>query len=122
MKDCNSCGKCCENWGADGLSATREEIAWWQDHRPDIAHYISDDGRIWIDPDTGQHVSRCPWLTPAPDGRRKLCAIYAVRPEDCRLYPSNVKEMQLDECEMLEARDIAHPERAERQLIAMKRA
>ena len=121
MRDCTGCGNCCENWGADGLSATADEIAWWEDYRPDIAAYVSDDGEIWVEPVTGRKVMRCPWLTPSPDGRRKLCAIYPFRPGDCRLYPSNLVEMQRDRCEMLEARDLDNPARAQQQLDAMKR-
>ena len=115
MKDCNSCGKCCLKWGSDGLSATAAEIDWWETHRPDIARFVAD-GRIWIDPVTNDYFSRCPWLREAPDGKRFLCEIYDVRPEDCRLYPSNISEMVRDECEMLEPGDFKDAKRAQRKL------
>ncbi len=115
MKNCNSCGKCCEKYGGDGLSASAEEIDWWVTHRPDIAHYVQD-GKIWIDPATGEHVARCPWLRRSQDGRSFSCDIYDVRPEDCRHYPANVAEMIRDDCEMLEKRDLNDLRRAQTRL------
>ena len=118
MKECNSCGKCCQKWGSDGLSATAEEIDWWETHRPDIARFV-DGGRIWIDPQTSDYFPRCPWLRESADGKRFLCDIYEVRPEDCRLYPSNIDEMVRDDCEMLEPCDLDDRGRAERKLDAI---
>ena len=104
MKNCNACGKCCENWGNAGLSASAADIERWETRRPDIARLVDGD-RIWIDPATGDYFARCPWLQSSPDGRMKTCGIYADRPEDCRLYPSNISEMIQDDCEMLEPHD-----------------
>lgn len=115
MKDCNSCGKCCEKYGGDSLSATADEIEWWEAHRPDIARYVND-GKIWIDPETNDYFARCPWLRQASDGKRFTCDIYDVRPEDCRHYPTNIAEMVRDDCEMLEKRDLADLKRAQRKL------
>ena len=115
MKNCNSCGKCCENYGSDSLSATAEEIDWWETYRPEIAHYVKD-GKIWIDPTTGDYVARCPWLQKSPDGKKFTCDIYDVRPEDCRLYPTDIAEMIRDECEMIERRDLVDLKRAQRKL------
>ncbi|MDJ0814326.1 MAG: YkgJ family cysteine cluster protein [Woeseiaceae bacterium] len=118
MKDCNSCGKCCEKYGGDGLSATSEEIGWWLTHRPDIARYVQDD-RIWIDPETNDYFARCPWLSRSADGSKFVCDIYAVRPEDCRHYPTNIAEMVRDGCEMLERHDLVDVGRAQRKLDAI---
>ena len=115
MKSCNSCGKCCENWGNDGLSASAEDIERWETYRPDIARYVHDD-KIWIDPATGDNFARCPWLRTSQDGKKTTCDIYDDRPEDCRLYPSNVAEMIQDNCEMIERRDLANLKRAQRKL------
>lgn len=115
MKDCNSCGKCCLNYGNDGLSASAEEIDWWETYRPDIARYVQGK-KIWIDPATDDYVARCPWLRQSPDEKRYTCDIYEVRPEDCRLYPTNVAEMIRDECEMIERRDLVDLKRAQRKL------
>ena len=114
MKDCNQCGKCCIKYGGDGgLSATREEIEWWQSHRSEIARYVRGD-QIWIDPDTGKHFAGCPWLNKAPDEEVYTCDIYFDRPEDCRDYPSLVSEMIRDGCEMIEVQDLSDPRAQEK--------
>jgi Fe-S-cluster containining protein len=115
MKNCNSCGKCCEKWGNDGLSASAEEIDWWETYRPDIARYVQDE-KIWIDPATGDYFARCPWLQKSTDGKKFTCDIYDVRPEDCRHYPVDIAEMVRDDCEMLEQRDLVDLRGAQRKL------
>ena len=47
MKNCNSCGKCCETAGDGGLSASATEIDWWETYRPDIARYVQGN-KIWV--------------------------------------------------------------------------
>ena len=118
MKNCNSCGKCCETWGGGGLSATAEEIEWWETYRPDIARYVQGE-KIWIDPATGEFFARCPWLRKLPDSKKYACDIYDVRPEDCRHYPVDIAEMVRDDCEMLEQRDLVNLSRAQRKLDAI---
>jgi uncharacterized protein len=107
MKDCNQCGKCCVKYGGDGgLSATKEEISWWEDHRPEIARYVQNKN-IWLDPESGKMLSVCPWLSKTDN--KYYCEIYFDRPEDCREYPSLVSEMIRDECEMIELKDLTDP-------------
>lgn len=115
MKHCNSCGKCCETAGNGGLSATPEEIDRWEMFRPDIARYVQD-GKIWIDPETGDYFARCPWLTDSPTGFGTVCEIYDDRPEDCRHYPVDIEQMLRHGCEMLEPRDLKNTKRAQRRL------
>ena len=78
----------------------------WENLRPDIFRYVRD-GKIWMDPESGQQIELCPWLRKQPDQITYSCAIYFDRPEDCRVYPARVSEMIKDECEMLEANDFA---------------
>ena len=104
MKPCNHCGKCCINYSNGGLSASAADIEWWEVFRPDIYRYVSG-GEIWMDPVTGQQLTRCPWLGELSDGKYG-CGIYNDRPEDCRLYPVLVEQMVKDECEMLERGDL----------------
>jgi len=52
MKDCNQCGKCCIKYGTGGLSASADEIEFWEVFRPEIYRYVSDK-KIWLSPDTG---------------------------------------------------------------------
>ena len=115
MKDCNQCGKCCQIYGDGGLAATDADVAWWVDHRPEIARY-ERAGQIWMDPDTGAQLPGCPWLIKLPEGNKYSCAIYFDRPDDCRQYPVLVSDMVKDGCEMIEAVDLQHPKLAQRKL------
>ena len=115
MKNCNQCGKCCIHYADGGLSATPEEIEYWRTHRPDIARYVAGPD-LWLDPETGKALTYCPWLKPADAKGRHGCSIYADRPGDCRYYPVSIAQMLADDCEMLEKRDLANPERAQARL------
>ncbi len=118
MKSCNQCGKCCIKYSDGGLSATADEIAWWESARPGIASFILD-AAIWFDPATGQQLPRCPWLQPLPGHKKYGCAIYFDRPDDCKYYPVSIQQMIDDECEMLEVRDLRRPVDAQKTLDAL---
>jgi Fe-S-cluster containining protein len=115
VKDCNQCGKCCIKYSNGGLSASEDEIAYWETFKPHIAHYIND-GKIWMDPKTGEQIERCPWLRLEPKTNLYTCDIYYDRPDDCKFYPTTIAEMIIDECEMLDKQDIAHPKQAQKKL------
>ncbi|MFT4886411.1 MAG: Fe-S-cluster containining protein [Pseudohongiellaceae bacterium] len=118
MKPCNQCGKCCINYSDGGLSATADEIEYWELFRPEIARYVNN-GNIWMDPSSGAQLEICPWLRKGEgkvetNGKPKeiySCDIYHDRPNDCKAYPVDLSQMINDECEMLEADDIANPKR-----------
>ena len=112
MKDCNQCGKCCTNYSNGGLSATSTEIEYWEIFRPNIYRYVSD-GKIWISPETGKQIERCPWLRQLPDQDKYSCDIYHDRPDDCKHYPVTIEQMVKDECEMLEVQDLSNPKQAQ---------
>ena len=110
MQICNQCGKCCIKYGNGGLSASAEEIDWWDNHRPEIAKYVSR-GKIWMDPSSGQQLTVCPFLTvetTITDAKKikYSCTIYYDRPDDCKFYPVKIDEMIRDDCEMLEVKDL----------------
>ena len=111
MKDCNSCGKCCIKYSNGALSASSKDLELWESYRPEIHNYVNN-GKIWTDPKTAQQIELCPWLrentNQESEQTQYTCEIYSDRPEDCRVYPSNVNEMLLDDCEMLEKKDIAN--------------
>ena len=115
MKDCNSCGKCCVKYGNGGLSITNEEIEFWDVFRPKIADYVRD-GKIWMNPKTGEQLEVCPWLKKVPNEEKYLCDIYFDRPDDCKYYPVTVEEMIRDECEMIELKDLDDPVKAQETL------
>ena len=73
-------------------------------------------GEIWMDPDTGQQLTQCPWLQQLPGRNAYVCGIYNDRPDDCRHYPVTIDEMVVDECEMLELRDLTNSKKAQTDL------
>jgi len=115
MKSCNSCGKCCDTAGNGGLSATAQEVDWWQTHRPEIARFVKD-GKIWVDPETDEYFPACPWLQRVPGESKTICHIYYDRPEDCRHYPVDVEQMVRHGCEMLEPSDLRDVRKAQTKL------
>jgi len=118
LKQCNQCGKCCTKYSDGGLVATADEIEWWEQFQPEIARYVRGE-KIWMDPETSQQLKICPWLIKSPNEEKYTCAIYHNRPDDCRHYPVNIEQMVVDECEMLEPRDLTDTIRAQRTLDDM---
>jgi len=117
MKDCNQCGKCCIKYGGGDLSATKEEIDLWEIFNPEIFEYVKDEA-IWFDPKSGAKLTTCPFLEIVPKTNTLApnsytCSIYLDRPDDCRQYPSLASEMIRDECEMIEAKDLAEPKQSQ---------
>ena len=122
MKECNQCGKCCIHYSNGGLSATQAEIDWWEASRPDIFQYVSN-GEIWVDPNNGKALKRCPFLGLAASSSNNknsqdkyICSIYHDRPDDCRHYPTHIDEMLRDGCEMIEVKDLLNTKTAQKQL------
>lgn len=115
MKECNQCGKCCKKYSNGDLSASADEIEYWDNFRPDISRYVSD-GNIWMSPGSGQQLALCPWLKKLPNQNKYICEIYHDRPDDCKYYPVTIEQMIQDECEMLEAHDLANPKQAQETL------
>ena len=115
MKECDQCGKCCENYGNGGLSASASEIEFWEAFRPEIFSYVSN-GNNWMDPNTGKRLERCPWLRQMPGQKKYTCDIYHDRPDDCKHYPVTISQMLNDDCEMLEVKDLDNPRQAQRNL------
>lgn len=114
MKQCNQCGKCCIKYSNGGLSASTEEIEWWDATRPHIYDYVHD-GKIWVDPITNKRLDLCPWLRKQPNNIY-TCDIYYDRPDDCKYYPVTIKQMIDDECEMLDAGDLSNRKLAQKKL------
>jgi Fe-S-cluster containining protein len=112
LKECNQCGKCCIAYSDGGLSASADEIDWWENYRPEIFKYVLNR-KIWINPITGKQLEVCPWLKKHPDQNIYSCDIYYDRPEDCRHYPVNIDQMLKDDCEMIEVRDLTNLDKAQ---------
>jgi Fe-S-cluster containining protein len=107
---CNGCGKCCLSAGA--LPATAEDYQMWLDAGEKgqriietamvITPVVID---IWVDPETGEDVDRCPWLRKRPPERGArlglyYCSIYELRPAVCREYPQTpIHAVSFVDCE-----------------------
>lgn len=115
MKNCNQCGKCCIQYSDGGLTATAAEIDLWENAQPEIFRYV-DKGKIWMDPNNGQQLKRCPWLKQELHQAKYSCSIYENRPDDCRHYPVTIDEMVRDGCEMIEINDLKRPKLAQKKL------
>jgi len=107
MRECTQCGKCCLKYGGSGLGgATDEDLAMWEETRPDIMQYIDEVcPDLWVSPVTGEEMFRCPFLRKRPKQDKYNCRIHDVRPWVCRDYPVSIQQMLDDECEMLEKTD-----------------
>ena len=112
MKQCTLCGKCCINYSDGGLSASQQDIDFWEDYKPHIFQYVKND-ELWFDPKTGKQLALCPFLRKDPVQKIYTCDIYHDRPEDCRFYPVTINQMIQDECEMLEPRDLKNTKKAQ---------
>jgi len=95
--------------------ASASEIDWWELTQPHILRYVKN-GKIWVDPESGQPLKVCPWLEKSADSSRYSCKIYLDRPDDCKHYPVDIAQMTKDDCEMLEASDLKDPIKAQRRL------
>lgn len=119
MKECNSCGKCCIKYSNGALSASKQEIELWEVFTPAIAEYVHK-GEIWADPKSGKLLELCPFLRLEESNKtsqvKYSCDIYFDRPDDCKYYPSNVQEMILDGCEMIEEPDLKDLKKAQAKL------
>ena len=120
MKNCNQCGKCCTKYGGGDLAATPEEIELWELFNPNISKFVRGK-EIWFDPESGERLTRCPFLELVPkhtpqEPDKYNCSIYLDRPEDCRHYPSLIHEMIRDECEMIEMGDLRDLKKAQKKL------
>lgn len=115
MQACNQCGKCCTKYSDGGLSVTQQELDVWSLFNPDLMDYVKD-GKIWIHPQTGTRLTLCPWLRKEPGKPVYTCDIYEDRPDDCKYYPVTIRQMQNDQCEMLEQADLKDVNKAQAKL------
>lgn len=93
---CRQCGHCCINVsGAFSACATDADVARWKAAgRDDILAWVDPIAvgdafvyDIWIDPETEDDVSQCPWLEQEPGTDRYVCGIHGLKPDHCREYP-----------------------------------
>lgn len=105
---CVQCGNCCLNLSdAFSSSVDMAEISRWRsEERWDIlnwVHIFDFDGKeafgdIWISPNTGDEVHRCPWLRKLPRQNKYKCRIHDTKPAHCRNYPKSKKHALTTGC------------------------
>lgn len=109
---CIQCGNCCRNLGdAFSTSVDMAEINRWRsEDRWDILSWVDifdfdgeeAFGDIWISPNTGDAVSRCPWLRKLPRQDKYKCRIHDTKPAHCRNYPKSKKHALTTGCKGFE--------------------
>lgn len=105
---CKQCGHCCLNIsGAINVCATEGDIRCWRENnRSDILEwvdviYLGEGHRvydIWVDPRTGNDVTRCPWLQKLPGKNTFICRIHDMKPDHCRKYPLSKEHAENTGC------------------------
>lgn len=95
---CRQCGQCCLSLSdAFATCATEADVQRWEAAgRNDILAWVAPIAvgnqfvyDIWVSPETGEDVSRCPWLRKVPRADRYVCRIHDMKPDHCRRYPTS---------------------------------
>lgn len=100
---CKQCGNCCLNLDGYYTCATKNDIRMWEENgRNDILRWVDKVGDgiydIWINPRTGDDVSRCPWLRKLPQHEKYICRIHDMKPEVCKDYPISKNHAEVTGC------------------------
>jgi len=105
---CIQCGNCCRNLSdAYVTSVDKDEIIRWRtEKRWDILRWVSIFesggetvfGDLWISPNTGDELTRCPWLRKLPRQDKYKCRIQDTKPAHCRNYPKSKKHALTTGC------------------------
>ncbi len=100
---CKQCGHCCLDLGAYQTCASEEDIALWEENgRDDLLDWVIEIAPgvydIWMNPETGDYVSHCPWLHKEPGQEKYICRIKALKPEICRDYPVSREHAEKTGC------------------------
>lgn len=106
---CIQCGNCCRNlFDAYSTSVDIDEINRWRaEERWDILQWVeifdfageAAFGDLWINPNTGEEVNRCPWLRKLPKQEKYKCRIHDTKPAHCRNYPKSKKHALTTGCQ-----------------------
>ena len=104
---CKQCGYCCrEISGAFQTCASEADIRRWQEaDRDDILAWVVSMALgdqfvhdLWIDPETGEDATGCPWLQKMPGQNRYICRIQDLKPDHCRNYPHSRQHAEETGC------------------------
>jgi Fe-S-cluster containining protein len=87
---CAQCGKCCREMGAELPMLREDHLLWVKQQRQDILQHaeipdLSDGwGELWIDPDSGDVLNKCPFLN--NNEGNWSCAIEDTKPRVCKEF------------------------------------
>ena len=100
---CKQCGHCCINLSdAYCNSVLDQDINRWKlENRYDILKFVDQSSffnDIWINQETGEELSRCPWLKRLPNNERYICRIHNTKPTHCRNYPHSKRHALTTGC------------------------
>ena len=87
LSGCRACGRCCEAFGGFLRASEADLKRWKRLGRDDLLAHAGETGWLWLDPETGHRLQRCPYLGHGEDGR-VLCGIHDIKPDICRAYPT----------------------------------
>ncbi len=87
VSGCRACGCCCEAFGGFLRASEADRERWKELGRDDLLAHAGETGWLWLDPETGQRLPRCPYLVRNSEDRA-LCAIHDIKPNICRAYPT----------------------------------
>ncbi|PLX40387.1 MAG: hypothetical protein C0608_09130 [Deltaproteobacteria bacterium] len=90
--ECAACGICCDLYGFT-LTADAGDLERWRvEGRGDLLAMVGEDGLLWLEPETGEHLDHCPHLGRVKNGGslHALCAIHRTKPHICRSYPTEL--------------------------------
>lgn len=99
--ECVQCGRCCLDLSdAYQTSIPDSDVSRWdRENRYDILEWVSAGlNDVWINPVTGEPVSRCPWLRKLPEKEKYICRIHETKPEHCRNFPKSKRHALENGC------------------------
>jgi len=103
---CRQCAQCCLKLDYHTECTAADYRRWQAAGRDDILRWVrlvpgKSNGpayRIWVAPGTEEPVRVCPFLANDNGSEKRSCAIHAVKPEICRLYPFTRKHALMTGC------------------------
>jgi len=105
---CIQCGSCCRNLSDAYVTSVDKDVInrWRAEKRWDILRWVSIFqsggetvfGDLWISPNTGDEVTRCPWLRKLPRQDKYKCRIHDTKPAHCKNYPKSKRHALTTGC------------------------
>jgi len=101
--NCKQCGHCCINLSDAYCNFVLDEDInrWKLEDRYDILKFVDQSSffnDIWINQETGEELSRCPWLKRLPNNDKYICRIHNTKPTHCRNYPHSKRHALTTGC------------------------